>query len=160
DSKPATDSSGRPVWSEKKISFEMSNKPWPGVLSFLADQTGLPFIGTTAPPSGAFSFVNPKDEKGKPVQFTLVEVFDIINEALQTEKKFTILRRKSVLQLYPADEIPPDSFVDLVSADELKDRGKTEIVRMLYTLKQGNVSEIAPDVKRMLGDFGHVTPIE
>src|SRR4051812_17123688 len=50
----------RPKWNDKEIAFEMRAKPWATVFEWFSDQTGMPFSSQYAPPSGTFTFINPK----------------------------------------------------------------------------------------------------
>src|SRR6516164_6425379 len=66
---------------ERRISFEMRDKPWlgeKGVLEWLSDQTGLPVSISSAKPTGTLTFINPH-AGGPPKQYSLAEVIDILN---------------------------------------------------------------------------------
>ncbi|MSQ94602.1 MAG: hypothetical protein EXR98_08600 [Gemmataceae bacterium] len=150
---------GRPVWSETKIGFEMRAKTWQSLFEWFADQTGMPFVsGKYRVPGGTFDFVNPK-VGGKLQEYTLAEIFDIINEILIADHNFILLRREATLMIIPADIDPPPILIPRIHKDDLKDRAKTEIVEIVITLEVGNVEELAPGLKRQLGPFGKVTPI-
>src|SRR5689334_13980241 len=45
---------------QKKITFEMRDKPWSQVLEWLGDQSGMPVITGENKPTGTLSFVAPK----------------------------------------------------------------------------------------------------
>jgi general secretion pathway protein D len=147
-------------WNEKKIVFEMRGKKWGDVFEWFADQSGMPYSSTYPPPGGTYTFINPKDDKGKSREYTLTEIWDIINETLQVKEKHTLLRLHSTLTMIPADVDPPSIVIPLISLKELPERGKTDIVRVIVQLK-GNLiaEEFAVEAKRMLGDFGVVTPL-
>src|SRR5262245_29233948 len=51
---------------EKKVAFEMRDKPWSAVLEWLADLVGLPVV-TNEKPTGTFTFIAP----GKGAQYTV-----------------------------------------------------------------------------------------
>jgi hypothetical protein len=72
------------------------------VLEWLADQTGLPFVGSIPP--GTFTFIPPRREE----KFTVPQIIDLLNEALAPQKCLLIRRERS-FALVPADEkIPGD----------------------------------------------------
>src|SRR5437870_2871424 len=81
-------------WHEKKIAFEMRGQTWGKVFEWLADQTAMPYSSKYPPPAGTFTFINPKID-GKPREYTLTEVYDVINEILQQETNHTLVRREA-----------------------------------------------------------------
>jgi hypothetical protein len=132
----AQPSDARVDWSTKRVAFEMRGKPWAQVFEWFVDQTGMPFRSKYPPPAGTFNFINPKDPKtGKPREYTLNEVYDTINEFLQAEHKFTLLRSDTTLTMIPADEPIPPGLVPRVTLDELPRRSRTEIVEIVLKLK-------------------------
>jgi hypothetical protein len=58
--------------------FEMRDKPWPQVIEWLAEVTGLKFVGTKKP-TGSFNYIDPKRRP-----LTIPEIIDTINEGLLT----------------------------------------------------------------------------
>src|SRR5262249_12724180 len=85
----------------KTYAFEMRSKPWPQVMEWLPDITGMPFIGPDLP-TGTFNFIG-SSKKG----YTIPEIIDIINEALLSNKdtqKFILVRRERSFTVLPADE--------------------------------------------------------
>src|SRR5438105_15503708 len=60
--------------ARKLFTFEMRDKPWGGVLEWLADQTGLP-VTTNYKPTGTFTFIAPQ---GSTRQYSLPQVIDVL----------------------------------------------------------------------------------
>jgi hypothetical protein len=151
---PSATRASEPVdWTSKRIPFEMRKVPWRKVLHWLADETGIPFSTGPQPPLGSFTFVNPRDEMGNPRMYSLVEVFDMINEILQADHNFTLLRRESVFSLFPADEPVPDRLIPRIGLEELPIRGKSELVKLVVTLRCGvNRGEFAHDLHVIFGE--------
>ncbi len=150
----------KPKWNEKHIAFEMRAKPWAAVFEWFSDQSGMPFSSQYPAPTGTFNFINPKDPKtGEPKKYTLTEIYDTVNEFLQAQHKFTLLRLDSTLTMVPADEELKGSWFRRVTLEELKECAKTEIVEVVVKLVGQNAEEIAGDVKRAMGDFAKVTPL-
>ena len=115
----------------------------------------------TQRPTGTFTFISPKDSKtGKPREYTLAEVYDTINESLLSQHRFTLLRLDSTLTMVPADG-SKWSLIRRVTLDQLKDCAPTEIVEIITGPLRGGLDaeKIAPEVKRMLGPLGQVTPL-
>jgi RNA polymerase sigma-70 factor (ECF subfamily) len=143
----------KPKAAEKRYTFSMQNKPWKDVLEWFSDQTDLVFVGTRKP-SGTFTFVSPK---GK--EYTISEIVDILNEALMAEKdKYILIVREKTFTLHPADEPLPRNL-PASSLEDLPKKGKTEIVRLIVTLKEGRATDVAPTVKKLMSPFGDVIPI-
>jgi hypothetical protein len=119
----------RAAWNTTRIAFEMDGKPWDAVLEWFADQTGMSYKANS-PPEGTFIFVGPKSR-----QFTLTEIYDIINDRLQAQENLTLLRGETTLTLVSAVEELPGHLIPRVALSELNDRGRTEIVELVVTLK-------------------------
>jgi RNA polymerase sigma factor (sigma-70 family) len=141
---------------EKRYAFSMKNKPWKEVIDWFADQTGLAFSGTYVP-KGTFTFTPPE---GK--QYSIPEIVDIINEALQAEKdgKYLLVRRTQTFSLVPADERLPDGNKNTVAIEDLPKYGKSEIVRVDVRLKSGKAADWAPQLRKLMSAWGDAIPIE
>lgn len=148
-------------WTTKRIVFDMRAKPWASVLEWFADEAHMPLVvGRFRLPEGSFTFVGPKDVNGKPRKYSLVEVFDIINELLMVDHKFALLRRDGTFMLFPADDpglnylLPPR-----IELGHLPQRGNTEIVEVVVGLRKDvDADELARELKRIVGSFGRATP--
>ncbi len=146
-------------WTQKVISFEMRDKKWSAVFEWLADQTGMPFSSVFPPPAGTLTFINPTSN-GQPRTYTLAEVFDVINEILQSQTKHTLIRRELTLTMVPADAVPKE-LIPRVLVPDLPKRSRTEVVEVVIQLKDHlNAVEVAADAKRLFGEFAHVTPLD
>lgn len=141
--------------AEKRIAFQMQATPWKKVFEWLADQTGLPMVVDHVP-TGTFTFIPPTGKKQR--TFTVPEVIDVVNEALQV-KRYVLIRRPASLQLVPADEKLDAALAPLVRPDELSQRGKTEIVRTILPLDGVEAKEALAAVKSLLGPFGEAIPL-
>ena len=86
-------------------------------------------------------------------------MFDIINEISQGATKHTLIRRETILTMYPADVEPPDYIFPLVAWEDLEKHGKTEIVRTVVILRNQVAEDVAGQIKKALDEFGKVTPI-
>ncbi len=149
-------------WKETKVAFDMRGKPWDSTIKWFCQQVEMPLAGKYPPPTGTITFYNVNGPSGKPREYSLVEVFDLLNEMLMAEYKHVLLRRETTLMIFPADvnEIP-DHLIPPIPVKDLEEHGKTEIVEVTLTLKGSlNAEEFAPQAKRLLGDFAKVTPIE
>jgi hypothetical protein len=141
------------------IEFHFAAAPWAQVLDWLKDITGLPIISTTRP-TGSLTFVPPKEPDGKNKKYTVAEIIDVLNESL-LQQKLVIVRREGSIVIWSADERLPSELVKSVTLEQLNDDlGKTEFVRLNYPLRFQQVDEFAPTVKKLMGSFGQVIPLE
>ena len=144
----------RPVdWNTTYVALEM-NGSWSDVLAWFAAQTRMAIHSRANTPVGIACGTTPKNRS-----YSLTEVYDLINHGLQSEAKLTLLRGPTTLTLFPADEEIPAHLVPRVEITELKTRGQTEIVEIVLPLRPGlDALELAPQVKRLLGDCGQAIP--
>ena len=142
----------------KTYTFEMNKKPWEQVIQWLAEITGLTFIGTKYP-TGTFNFYDPKKK-----QYTIPEIIDKINEGLLTTddtNKYTILRREQTFTLVAADQPLEEALIPHVEIKDLNLRGNSEVVQVNYEPKGLIAEDIGPSIeKKMMGPFGRVTVFE
>ncbi|MFO0879228.1 MAG: secretin N-terminal domain-containing protein [Gemmataceae bacterium] len=141
---------------EKLYAFTMEKKPWGSVFNWLAEQTGKPIVAN-ALPSGTFTFTNPKGKK-----YTLAEVIDIINDGLMANaatQKYYMINRERNFTIVPADDKVDPALLPRVLPEDLEHRGRTELVQMVLTLKTLDAEQQAPEVKKMMGPFGEITPL-
>jgi type II secretion system protein D len=141
----------------KTYKFEMQNKPWPQVIQWLADITGLRFIGTKYP-TGTFNFYDPKKK-----EYTIPEIIDTINEGLLTTddtNKYTLLRRNQTFTLVAADQPMPEELIPHVDISELDQRGSSEVIIVNYEAKGLVAEELASPIRKLIGPFGKVEVID
>jgi hypothetical protein len=140
----------------RTYAFQWEKAPWPKVLKWLADTSGLPVI-TAYKPTGSVTFLPPM-VNGKQKQFTLEEIIDILNEAL-VHQKLQLVRRQASIGFFPTDE-PLDDSARTVRIEDLAVMSKSQIVRIVYPLKMLTAETFAPGVKKLMGPFGQVVPLE
>jgi len=143
-----------PKVTERTFKFEMRDKPWAAVLEWFADVSGLHFSGTVKP-TGTFTFIPPKTGKR---DYTVPEIIDILNEAL-IQQKFILIRRLTSFTMVPADERIDPAILPRLTLEELDSRGATELASIMLPLKSLVAEDLAPEVRRMMGPFGEVNPI-
>ena len=139
----------KPTEEARGFTFEVRDMPWGKVFEWLAQETGLPVVGTSSP-TGTFSFVPTASKK-----YTLGQVVDIINEGLMS-KKHLLMRREQTFVIVPADERIDPALVPRVRLDDLSARGQTELVSVVIALEKLAADEFAPELKKLLGPYGEV----
>jgi len=147
---------------EKRLPFEMRDKPWREVFEWLSDQTGLPVICAYSP-TGTFTFISPRDADKQPRKYTIPEIIAMINEGLRAgppTQRYVLIRRQRSFTLVPAnEEIRPGGVLPRVTLDELPSRGKAEIVSVILPLQALVAEDVAPEVQKMMGPLGKVVAI-
>jgi hypothetical protein len=144
-------------WNATYVEFPKAvfGNPWNDTLKWFAMKANLPLHAIAPIPDTSFTFSPPRNKK-----YTLSESYDILNEILQTQHKYRLVRGVTALTLVDADDELPDHLIPRLPLADLKDRGRTEIVEVVIRLRPGlDAEEAAPDIKRALGVFGHVTPV-
>jgi type II secretory pathway component GspD/PulD (secretin) len=141
--------------SQKLVTLEMRDKPWPQVLEWLSDASGLPVFTGDHKPTGTFTYITPRRGPGQPPEKkTISDVVDELNAALRT-KKLLIIRLNQAFTLIAADEpIPISEIPKLTSINDLDQHGKTELVSIYFPLKTLAAVDFVGQVKRMMGAFG------
>jgi type II secretory pathway component GspD/PulD (secretin) len=134
---------------EKRLTIKFENAKWSDVLVWFADQTDTPFVGS-ARLTGTFTFIGPKDRS-----YTINEIVDILNEALAPLQYRLVRRTESFTIVGESDKLDV-SQVPIVRVDELPSRGRTEVARVLVSLKALTPEDIAPQVKKLLSPNGDV----
>jgi hypothetical protein len=129
---------------------------WKDTLNWFAAQTDLRLKATVPTPNASFTFNAPANS-----HYTLTDIYDILNEVLQTQHKYTLVRGENLLTLVDADAELPDHLVPRLRMADLKDRGRTEIVEVVIKLRAGLLDEeTALDLKRAVGPGARVTPLD
>jgi hypothetical protein len=149
------------VWHKTFLPFERRGDSWETLLKWFEDETGSKIIFHDPVPSGKFTFINPRDRSGNMRLYSLVDVFDIINEILQGSTKHTLLRNGNILALIAADGSLPNWQFPRVEPADLPNHGKTEVVETIIDL--GNRAQasdlVAGQCKRLVGPLADLTPI-
>ncbi|MFM7151377.1 MAG: hypothetical protein ACKO23_16195, partial [Gemmataceae bacterium] len=142
---------------EKLHAFNMDKKPWGSVFAWLSERTGKPVIASAAQPTGTFSFTSPPGKR-----YSIPEVIDIINDGLlgnSATQKFYMINRERNFTVVPADEKVDPALLPRILPEDLEERGRTELVQLIMTLKALDAEQQAPEVKRMMGPFGEVSAL-
>lgn len=133
---------------EKTFTIDFDKATWADVFAWLSNETKLVFLSTEVP-TGTLTLKS----DGK---YTLSELFDLLDEVLE-QKNTTLLRREHSFLIQPADEKIPREILHQITLEELKARGKREIVQVVIPLENVLADEVAPQAKKLLSRFGDVT---
>ncbi|HUP81332.1 MAG TPA: hypothetical protein VM260_22465, partial [Pirellula sp.] len=134
--------------------------PWSEVLKWLAEKAELSLEENVFPP-GSFTYRDPYR------RYSIAETMDIMNRVL-LRKGYTLVKNEKslmTLDLGGSGETAEvmkaliREYAELVSTDELDNRGNFEIVKCVFTLERSTVDEIEKEVKLLIGPQGSVVPL-
>lgn len=128
--------------SDGKLRFNFENAQWEPVINWFADECGFSFQPTDDYPEGSFTYHD--DE-----EYTVLEALDQLNHALSL-RGYTLVRNRKMLVLRSDRRPPPDELIEDVTPEQLKDRGKYEIMRCIFDLSDLEGSEIDGEVERIV----------
>ncbi len=130
-----------------KLRFNFRYQPWKDVLDWFADQADLSLV-MDAPPPGTLNYQDAKS-------YTPAEAIDLLNSVLQT-KGYTLIRRERLLMLVNLQDGVPPNLVPVVSLEELSERGKFELVTVIFQLEKLTPEEAEAEVNKLKGPQGTV----
>ncbi|MFM2094144.1 MAG: hypothetical protein RIS70_1268 [Planctomycetota bacterium] len=133
---------------EVKLKFNFRYAPWKEVLDWFANKADLSFVGDRYP-SGTFNYSDTKF-------YTIGESIDLINGVLLT-KGYTLVRRERLLMLVDLEDTIPEPLVELITPEEIDNRGRYELVRTLFSLRRLTPEEAEREVNKLIGPTGLVT---
>jgi type II secretory pathway component GspD/PulD (secretin) len=134
----------------KKVSFNFRYAPWADVLKMFSELAGLTIDLNVTPP-GTFNYYDAKE-------YTPLEALDVLNGYL-LQKGYLLVRRNQFLVVLNIDEGIPPNLIPNVALDELKNRGKNEIMRIRVPLAGIEADQAAREVEALLGPQGNVVPL-
>jgi type II secretory pathway component GspD/PulD (secretin) len=129
------------------VSFNFEHAPWEMVLHRFAEITGLTADLRDVPP-GTFTHKSQN-------QYTVTEALDVINSYLLRRGYVVVKGEGFMVSLNVDEEIPPN-LVPTIDASELYDRGRFELLTVVFPLPGVDVSEVAPEVEKLKGPQGTV----
>jgi type II secretory pathway component GspD/PulD (secretin) len=139
----------------RKIKFDARGLPWPKVFQWLTRETGKPVISNyTKDMKGSFNVRVPEG-----ATYTLLETVDLLNEALM-EEGYLLIHKPHSFTLIPA-ELKVGGFpAQTIPVEELDGRGSTELVRVMFRLKNIPAEDLLPHMRPMLSKFGEINVIK
>ncbi len=133
-----------------KLKFNFRYQPWKDVLDWFAQKADLSLVMDIVPP-GTFNY---SDDKA----YTPAEAIDILNGVLLT-RDFTLVRRDRMLMVVSLrDGIPPNT-VPTVGLDDLPNRGKFELVTVVFPLSKLSPDEASTLMNSLKGPQGSVVSL-
>jgi type II secretory pathway component GspD/PulD (secretin) len=135
-----------------KMSFAFRQAPWTEVLRDFARRAGLT-LELNATPPGTFEYYDQST-------YTPMEALDIINGAL-LQRGYVLVRRDNFLVCVNIDNGPPPNLIPYISAAELPQRGRNEMLTVVFPVKGvEDIISLAEQVQEMLGPQGKAVGVE
>jgi type II secretory pathway component GspD/PulD (secretin) len=126
------------------LRFSFSNTPWREVLNWLADGADVA-LHINELPTGSFTYSDPRS-------FTPNEAIEQLNLFL-IPQGYTIVRRGSLLSVIslgdPRSMQQLDAMAELVSVDEIGDRGEYDVVKCIIPLGEISPSEATAELSTL-----------
>ncbi len=151
--KPAAAPVKAPQDSNGRFGVEFRNAPWDRVLEWFAKASGLAMI-TDKIPQGSFTYISPDQNR----KYTIPEIVDILNDALQAQK-YTLIRHPRSFSVLAADQPIDPAQVPRINVSELDNYGDSELVSAVIPLTSLSAEELAPQLEPMKGPFGVIAAI-
>ncbi len=142
--------SAREEPKEPRLRFNFRFQRWIDVLEWFATQADLSLV-LDAPPPGTFNYSDTKE-------YTPTEAIDLLNGILLT-KGYTLIRRERMLLVVNLEEGIPESMVPQVTLKELDERGRFEMVKVLFPLGKRNIDEVNNEILPLLSRHGSAVPL-
>jgi type II secretory pathway component GspD/PulD (secretin) len=133
--------------ADKPLSFNFRHTPWKDVLPWFADKADLSLEMTDAP-KGTLNYLDNR-------KYSVAEGMDILNELLQI-RGYTLIRRERLLMVINLEDEIPANLIPIVALDDLDQRGKHEIVSVLFKLEKLTTEQAQTELKAILGPQGKI----
>ncbi len=143
DAEQGSESIINPVTGEVSVRFSFEDAPWEPVIRWFAEQGGYSLNLRDPPPEGTFSYTDP-------AEYSLREALDQINHFLRM-KEYTLIRNRNSLTLIDQRRGYPAELIETVQPEELPGRGKYEVLRTVFDVKDVlATTAVVEDIERMI----------
>ncbi len=133
-----------------QMRFSFRFQPWADVLSWFAERADLSLV-LDAPPPGTFNYTDNR-------VYTTAEALDLLNGVLMT-KGYSLVRRERMLLVLNLAVGVPSELIPQVTLEELDERGKFELVSVLFDIGKRPAEEVSAEIKPLLGSYGKSSPL-
>ena len=135
---------------EQKLMFQFREMKWQDVLSWFAAQQDLTLVMDRVP-AGTFTYSDTR-------AYSPSEGIDLLNSVLMT-RGFTLVRREKMLVVMELNDSIPLELLPRVPLEQLDERGRFEIVSVLFPLSGRPVDAVLQEVKPYLSSYGRAIPL-
>ncbi|WP_197444046.1 secretin N-terminal domain-containing protein [Maioricimonas rarisocia] len=133
------------------LKFSFQNAPWPEVLAWFAELSGLTLDLTDTPP-GEFNYVDDRPH-------TLPEALDVLNGYL-LPRGFVLIRRDRFLAVLSTKNPILPNLIPTVPASRLDEYGDNELLRVTVSVTGLEPQDVAEQLGKLLGAHGEAIPVD
>ncbi len=134
----------------KKLMFQFREMKWDDVLDWFAAQQDLTLVMDQIPP-GTFTYSDTRS-------YSPSEGIDLLNSVLMT-RNFTLVRREKMLVVMALSDSIPLELLPRVKLEELVQRGRFELVSVIFPLGGRPIDVVLQEVKPFLSSYGRAVPL-
>ena len=129
---------------DAKLQFSFEDTEWKVIIEWFAKEANLALQPIDEPPPGTFRLTGPE-------KYTVKEGLDVINHALQM-RGYWLVRNKQMLILMNAEKELPAHLIEIVPVSELDNRGKYEVMKVVFSLEGiDDIAAIRDEVEPLIG---------
>ncbi|MFN7626795.1 MAG: hypothetical protein ACK5PZ_08190, partial [Pirellula sp.] len=134
----------------KKLMFQFREMKWDDVLHWFADQQDLTLVMDRTPP-GVFTYSDTRT-------YSPAEGIDLLNSVLMT-RNFALVRRDKMLVVMELSDTIPLELIPRVKTEDLVNRGRFELVSVVFPLGGRPIDNVLNEVKPYLSSYGRAIPL-
>ena len=134
----------------QKLMFQFREMKWDNVLDWFAAQQDLTLVMDQIPP-GTFTYSDTRS-------YSPSEGIDLLNSVLMT-RNFTLVRREKMLVVMALSDSIPLELLPRVKLEELVQRGRFELVSVIFPLGGRPIDVVLQEVKPFLSSYGRAIPL-
>lgn len=135
---------------QAKLMFQFREMKWDDVLNWFAQQQDLTLVMDRTP-AGTFTYSDTRS-------YSPSEGIDLLNSVLMT-RNFTLVRREKMLVVMELTDSIPIELLPRVTLDQLPQRGRFELVSVLFPLAGRPIDAVLLEVKPYLSSYGRALPL-
>ncbi|MEO8270308.1 MAG: hypothetical protein ABI557_11355, partial [Aureliella sp.] len=134
----------------QKLMFQFRDMKWEDVFNWFASQQDLTLVMDRTP-GGTFTYSDTRS-------YSPSEGIDLLNSVLMT-RGFTLVRREKMLVVMELSDSIQLELLPRVPLEQLDERGRFEIVSVLFPLAGRPVDAVLQEVKPYLSNYGRAIPL-
>lgn len=135
---------------QMKLMFQFREMKWDDVLNWFAAQQDLTLVMDRTPP-GTFTYSDART-------YSPSEGIDLLNSVLMT-RNFALVRREKMLVVMELSDSIPLELLPRVTMEQLPERGRFELVSVMFPLAGRPIDAVLQEVKPYLSSYGRAIPL-
>ncbi len=136
--------------AQQKLMFQFREMKWEDVLNWFAEQQELTLVMDRTP-GGTFTYSDTRS-------YSANEGIDLLNSVLMT-RGFTLVRREKMLVVMELGDSIPLELLPRVPLEKLSERGRFELVSVVFPLAGRPIDAVLGEVKPYLSGTGRAIPL-